>query len=97
MERSSSGLRVIAIIFQVLAWVFLAVGVIVTVALYGVLGGVIANAPSWLAGVGRLIAFLPIVSGILYFLFFFGTSNAIRLLLQIDENARTASQVLTQR
>lgn len=97
MERSSSGLRVIAIIFQVLAWVFLAIGVIVTVALYGVLGGVIANAPSWLAGATRLIAFLPIISGILYFLFFFGTSNVIRLLLQIDENVRTASQVLTQR
>jgi len=97
VERSSSGLRVIATIFKVLAWVLLAVGIIATVVLYGVIGRFTAYAPDALASAGRLVAFLPIITGILYFLFFFITSNVITLLLQIEENVRTASQHLTQR
>lgn len=97
MERSSSGLRRMATIFQVLAWVLLIVGVIVTIVLYGTIGRFTANAPAALASLGRTIALLPIILGILYFLFFFITSNVITLLLQIEENVRTASQHLTQR
>ncbi len=97
MERSSSGLRIIATVFKVLAWVLLVVGVIATIVLYSVIGRFIANAPAALASAGRLVALLPIIVGILYFLFFFITSNAIGLLLQIEENVRTASQHLTRR
>jgi len=88
---------VIAIVFQVLAWVLLAVGVIATIALYGIIGRFTASASAAIASAGRLVALLPIIVGILYFLFFFATSNAIGLLLQIEENVRTASQYLTQR
>ncbi len=97
MERGSSGLRTIAIIFQVLAWVLLVVGVIATIVLYGIIGRFIANAPASLASAGRLVALLPIIVGILYFLFFFVTSNVISLLLQIEEHVRTASKYLTPR
>lgn len=97
MEKSSSGLRTIAIIFQVLAWVLLAVGVIATIALYSVLGQMITYAPAWLAGTGKLVAFLPIAIGILYFLFFFITNNAIRLLLQIEEDVNKVKQLMAQR
>ena len=97
MERSASGLRVVATVFKVLAWVLLAVGIIATIVLYGVIGRFTANAPAALASVGRWIAFLPGITGILYFLFFFITSLVIELLLQIEENVRTASRYLAQR
>ncbi len=97
MERSAAGLRLIATIFQVLAWVLLVVGVIATIVLYSTIGRFIANAPAGLASAGRLVALLPIIVGVLYFLFFFITSNVIGLLLQIEEHVRTASKYLTPR
>ena len=97
MGRSASGLRIIAMIFQVLAWVLLVVGVIATLVLYSTIGRFVSNAPAGLASAGRLIALLPIIVGVLYFLFFFITSNVIGLLLQIEENVRTASKYLTPR
>ncbi|HEY66222.1 MAG TPA: hypothetical protein G4O02_16835 [Caldilineae bacterium] len=96
MERSSSGLRTIATVFKVLAWVLLAVGIIATIVLYGVIGRFVAYAPPALASAGRFVAFLPIITGILYFLFFFITSNVIALLLQIEENVRTAAEHLSR-
>lgn len=95
MERSSSGLRVIAIIFQVLAWVLLAVGVIATIVLFGATGALRSVSAAWLTSLATMVALLPIIVGILYFLFFFTTSNVINLLLQIEENVLTASQYLT--
>lgn len=97
MDRSSSGLRRMAIIFKILAWVLLVIGVIATIVLNGIIGRFTANAPAALASLGRWVTLTPIITGILYFLFFFITSQAMTLLLQIEENVRAAASRLEQR
>lgn len=74
MSKNYKLLEVSTIVFKVLAWVSLAVGVIASIVIF--IGGGTPEAP-------RATGFIGILLGIVYFFMFLVTSEIIALLLDI--------------
>ena len=74
MGKNYKLLEVSTIIFKVLAWVSLAVGIIASIVIF--VGGGTPEAP-------RVTGFIGILLGIVYFFIFLVTAEVITLLLEI--------------
>lgn len=106
MEKRFKVLHFVATLYKIFAWIALAVGILgmlgaivtgivggplnrqmgvgsVWGAMFGIVGGIIA-------GVGILII------AALYFVFLYGVSEGLHLLLSIEENTRQAAYMLSQ-
>ena len=74
MEKKYKILEVSSVIFKVLSWVSLAVGIVAAVVIF--IGGGTPEAP-------RVTGFIGILLGIVYFFIFLVTAEVITLLLEI--------------
>ena len=74
MEKKYKILEVSSVIFKVLSWVSLAVGIVAAVVIF--IGGGTPEAP-------RVTGFIGILLGIVYFFMFLVTSEIVALLLDI--------------
>jgi hypothetical protein len=74
MDKKYKLLEVSSLIFKVLAWVSLAVGIVASVIIF--IGGGTPEAP-------RMTGFIGLLLGIVYFFIFLVTSEVIGLLLEI--------------
>ncbi len=106
MEKRFKVLRLVAILYQILAWIALAVGVL------GVLGAIVTGIMrgplirqmtygSIGAAIGGVIGGIITGMGILliaalYFLLLYAISEGIYLLLSIEENTRQTAYLLSQ-
>ena len=74
MDKKYKLLEISSIIFKVLAWVSLAVGIVASIVIF--VGGGTPEAP-------RVTGFIGILLGVVYFFMFLVTSEIIALLLDI--------------
>ena len=76
-------LKISAVIFKVLAWVSVAVGVVSSIVIF--IGGGTPDAP-------RVTGFIGLLLGTVYFFIFFTASEVISLLLELSCKCEKGSQ-----
>lgn len=74
MEKKYKVLEVSSVVFKVLSWASLAIGIVAAIIIF--IGGGTPDAP-------RLTGFVGILLGVVYFFIFLVASEAITLLLEI--------------
>ncbi len=90
MERKFTVLRTIAVLFKLIAWVFLILAIIgFVVSLVGV------GIPGQRGGGG--VAVLILIGGFIYFLFIYAWAELIHLFLSIEEHIRALTHQLTKK
>lgn len=100
MEQKFTSLRVIAVIFKVLAWITLILGLLGAIALFamGTRPGLFRGAPlpRVAMGGGLIGAITVAVVAVIYFLFLYAAGDGIYLFLAIEENTRATARYLAQ-
>ena len=107
MAKRFRALRLLALLYQILAWMALVGGVLV--AIFAVILGVVsgrAGGPSPMVAdfpllnravglaAGIVVAFIIVLAGIIYFVLLYAMSEVIRLGLAIEQNTRETAQYI---
>jgi hypothetical protein len=108
MQKKFRVLRIVAVIWKVLAWIVLVISVLggcVTVAM-GLMAGGAGSASARSAdafGVllggalgGAITGLLAILLGILYFIFLYAFAELVDVMLALEENTRATAELLKQ-
>jgi len=99
MEQRFTALRVIAVVFKVLAWITLILGLLGAMSLFalGVRPGPFGRAAlPRMMNAGLIGAFSVAIMTVIYFLLLYAAGDSIYLFLAIEENTRATAQYLAQ-
>lgn len=106
MEKRFKILRIVALIWKVIAWIVLVVSVLggCTSLVLGLLAGGASNRSSDMLGIGMLggalggvvTALIAIFFGVLYFIFLYAFAEIVDVMLALEENTRATAERLKE-